>query len=264
MKKYFVIGNPIKHSLSPKLHNYWIKKNNISAVYEKKEIQKEEIENFILEIRKKKIDGANITVPFKKAVIPFLDKLTPEATTTQSVNTIFVNENKVVGHNTDIAGFEKSILDTKYDIRKKEVFILGSGGVVPSIIYALKKMQVTKITLSNRTKSKAEGLKKMYPELDVVDWGYIPNFDIIINATSLGLNSGDTFEIDFSKIEKNKFFYDVIYNPKQTSFLKKAKEMGNITENGKMMFIYQAQKSFEKWHKILPKINSEILDLLDD
>ena len=264
MKKYFVIGNPIKHSLSPKLHNYWIKKNNISAVYEKKELQKEEIENFILEVRKKKIDGANVTVPFKKTVIPFLDKLTPEATTTQSVNTIYVDENKVVGHNTDIAGFEKSILDTKYDIRKKEVFILGSGGVVPSIIYALKKMQVTKITLSNRTKSKAEGLKKMYPELDVVDWGYIPNFDVIINATSLGLNSGDSFKIDFSKIEKNKFFYDVIYNPKQTNFLKKAKDMGNITENGKMMFIYQAQKSFEKWHKILPKINSEILDLLDD
>ena len=199
MKKYFVIGNPIKHSLSPELHNYWIKKNNISAVYEKKEIQKEEIENFILEVRKKKIDGANVTVPFKKTVIPFLDKLTPEATTTQSVNTIYVDENKVVGHNTDIAGFEKSILDTKYDIMKKEVFILGSGGVVPSIIYALKKMQVTKITLSNRTKSKAEGLKKMYPELDVVDWGYIPNFDIIINATSLGLNSGDSFKIDFSK-----------------------------------------------------------------
>ena len=264
MKKYFVIGNPVKHSLSPKLHNYWIKKNNISAVYEKKELQKDEIENFILEVRKKKIDGANVTVPFKKTVIPFLDKLTPEATTTQSVNTIYVDENKVVGHNTDIAGFEKSILDTKYDIRKKEVFILGSGGVVPSIIYALKKMQVTKITLSNRTKSKAEGLKKMYPELDVVDWGYIPNFDIIINATSLGLNSGDSFKIDFSKIEKNKFFYDVIYNPKQTNFLKKAKDMGNITENGKMMFIYQAQKSFEKWHKILPKINSEILDLLDD
>jgi len=264
MKKYFVIGNPIKHSLSLKLHNYWIKKNNISAVYEKKELRKEEIENFILEVRKKKIDGANVTVPFKKTVIPFLDKLTPEATTTQSVNTIYVDENKVVGHNTDIAGFEKSILDTKYDIRKKEVFILGSGGVVPSIIYALKKMQVTKITLSNRTKSKAEGLKKMYPELDVVDWGYIPNFDIIINATSLGLNSGDSFKIDFSKIEKNKFFYDVIYNPKQTNFLKKAKDMGNITENGKMMFIYQAQKSFEKWHKILPKINSEILDLLDD
>ena len=264
MKKYFVIGNPIKHSLSPKLHNYWIKKNNISAVYEKKELQKEEIENFILEVRKKKIDGANVTVPFKKTVIPFLDKLTPEATTTQSVNTIYVDENKVVGHNTDIAGFEKSILDTKYDIMKKEVFILGSGGVVPSIIYALKKMQVTKITLSNRTKSKAEGLKKMYPELDVVDWGYIPNFDIIINATSLGLNSGDSFKIDFSKIEKNKFFYDVIYNPKQTNFLKKAKDMGNITANGKMMFIYQAQKSFEKWHKILPKINSEILDLLDD
>ena len=264
MKKYFVIGNPIEHSLSPKLHNYWIKKNNINAVYEKKELQKEEIENFILEVRKKKINGVNITVPFKKTIIPFLDKLTPEATSTQSVNTIYLDENKVVGHNTDIAGFEKSILDTKYDIRKKEALILGSGGVVPSIIYALKKMQVTKITLSNRTKSKAEELKKMYPDLVIVDWGHIPNFDIIINATSLGLNEEDTFKIDFSKIEKNKFFYDVIYNPKQTNFLKKAKDMGNITENGKMMFIYQAQKSFEKWHKVLPEINSEILDLLDD
>jgi shikimate dehydrogenase len=263
MKKYFVIGNPIKHSLSPKLHNYWIKKNNISAVYEKKELQKEEIENFILEVRKKKIDGANVTVPFKKTVIPFLDKLTPEATTTQSVNTIYVDENKVVGHNTDIAGFEKSILDTKYDIMKKEVFILGSGGVVPSIIYALKKMQVTKITLSNRTKSKAEELKKMYPELDVVDWGYIPNFDIIINATSLGLNSGDSFKIDFSKIEKNKFFYDVIYNPKETNFLKTAKSLGNDTENGKKMFIYQAAEAFKIWHGIKPDINQEVDELLD-
>ena len=263
MKKYFVIGNPIKHSLSPKLHNYWIKKNNISAVYEKKEIQKEEIENFILEVRKKKIDGANVTVPFKKTVIPFLDKLTPEATTTQSVNTVYVDENKVVGHNTDIAGFEKSILDTKYDIMKKEVFILGSGGVVPSIIYALKKMQVTKITLSNRTKSKAEGLKKMYPELDVVDWGYIPNFDIIINATSLGLNSGDSFKIDFSKIKKNKFFYDVIYNPKETNFLKLGKKLGNDTANGKMMFIYQAAAAFKIWHGVIPEINAELLKLLD-
>ena len=80
----------------------------------------------------------------------------------------------------------------------------------------------------------------------------------------MGLNKDDNIKIDFSKLGKNKFFYDVIYNPKQTNFLKKAKEMGNTTENGKMMFIYQAQKSFEKWHNILPKIDDEVLDLLDD
>ena len=264
MKKYLVIGNPIEHSLSPKLHNYWIKKNNINAVYEKRKITEDEIKNFILEIRKKKIDGANVTVPFKKKVIPFLDKLSLEASSTQSVNTIYLDGDKVVGHNTDIVGFEKSILDKKYDVQGKRALILGAGGVVSSIIFVLKKLNTSEIILSNRTKNNIEYLKEMFENLQVVDWGEFPNFDIIINATSLGLNKDDNIKIDFSKLGKNKFFYDVIYNPKQTNFLKKAKEMGNTTENGKMMFIYQAQKSFEKWHNILPEIDDEVLDLLDD
>jgi shikimate dehydrogenase len=264
MKNYLVIGSPIEHSLSPKLHNYWIKKNNINAVYEKRKLTEDEIKNFILEIRKKKIDGANVTVPFKKKVIPFLDKLSLEASSTQSVNTIYLDGDKVVGHNTDIVGFEKSILDKKYDVQGKRALILGAGGVVSSIIFVLKKLNTSEIILSNRTKNNIEYLKKMFENLKVVDWGEFPNFDIIINATSLGLNEDDNIIIDFSKLGKNKFFYDVIYNPKQTNFLKKAKEMGNTTENGKMMFIYQAQKSFEKWHNILPEIDDEVLDLLDD
>ena len=145
MKKYLVIGNPIDHSLSPRLHNYWIKKNGIAAIYEKKELVDDEIKNFISEIRKKKINGANVTVPFKKKVIPFLDKLSLEATSTQSVNTIYLDGDKVIGHNTDIIGFEKSILDTKYDVRGKKALILGAGGVVSSIIFALKKMEISKI-----------------------------------------------------------------------------------------------------------------------
>ena len=89
MKKYFVIGNPINHSLSPKLHNYWLKQNNINAVYEKVKLEENEIENFFLKIKNQEINGCNVTVPFKKTVIPFLDKLSPEAEQTQSVNTIF-------------------------------------------------------------------------------------------------------------------------------------------------------------------------------
>ena len=89
MKNYLVIGNPIEHSLSPKLHNYWIKQNNIDAIYDKKKIQKEEIERIILEMKKEKIHGINVTVPFKKLIIPFLDTLTPIAKETQSVNTIY-------------------------------------------------------------------------------------------------------------------------------------------------------------------------------
>ena len=137
MRKYLVIGNPIDHSLSPKLHNYWIKKQKIDAQYDKKKISQNDIESIILEIKNEKINGLNVTVPFKKAVIPFLDKLTPEADKSKSVNTIYLQNGKVLGHNTDISGFELGIKYCKYDINNKVVFILGAGGVVPSIILAL-------------------------------------------------------------------------------------------------------------------------------
>ncbi len=263
MKKYLVIGNPVDHSLSPKLHNYWIKENNIDAIYDKKRLDENELKNIISEVKEEKINGINVTVPFKKAVIPFLDELSPEAKDTQSVNTIYLQNGITIGHNTDIAGFELAIKYAKYDISNKKIFILGAGGVVPSIIYSLKKMKVSKITLSNRTKEKAENLKKLFKDLEIVDWGETIDFDMIINATSIGLNNEDEIKIDFSSIGPNKFFYDVIYNPRETIFLKKAKLFGNNVENGKMMFIYQAHQSFTIWHKKMAKIDDETIKLLD-
>ena len=264
MKKYLVIGNPIEHSLSPKLHNFWFKANNINSIYEKKKLNHDEVSSFILDIRKEKFAGANVTVPFKNSVIPYLDGLSSEAEMTQSVNTIYLEDKKVIGHNTDIEGFESSIKNTNYKASGKKIFILGSGGVVSSIIVALNKLNVSEITLSNRTRTKAENLKKLFKNIKVIDWGNVPHFDIIINATSIGLKKDESIEIDFSKVGNNKLFYDVIYNPKQTNFLESGKKLGNQTENGKMMFLYQAQKAFQKWHRILPEINKEVIDLLDD
>ena len=263
IKKYLVIGNPIEHSLSPKLHNYWFNKNNIDAVYDKKQINEVDIKEIISEVRNGKIDGINVTVPFKKSVIPFIDELSFEAKESQSVNTIYKENNKVLGHNTDISGFELAMRGKSYDIKGKKIFILGAGGVVPSIILALKKMGADKIILSNRTKKKAEQLKKNFPELEIVDWGETPEFNIIINATSLGLNKEDEIKLDYAGLGSNKLFYDVIYNPKQTKFLSKAKQFGNQTENGKMMFIYQAHQAFTLWHKVMPKIDEETIKLLD-
>ena len=110
MKKYLVIGNPISHSLSPELHNHWIKQNKLDAIYEKKKINDNELGNLISEIKKGNINGANVTVPFKNAVISYLDELSDEAKITQSVNTIYLKNNKTIGHNTDIEGFEKAIM----------------------------------------------------------------------------------------------------------------------------------------------------------
>jgi len=263
MKKYLVIGNPIEHSYSPKLHNYWIKKNNINAVYEKKQINKEDLKNIIFDIKKERLGGINVTVPFKKFIIPFLDELSPEADETKSVNTIYLQNGKVLGHNTDISGFELGIKYSKYDVKNKIVFILGAGGVAPSIILALKKMGASKIIISNRTKEKAEDLKNFFHELEVIDWGETPTFDMVINDTSIGLKNEDGIKLDYSGMGHNKFFYDVIYNPKETIFLKRAKLFGNRTENGKMMFIYQAHQAFTIWHKLMPDIDDETITLLE-
>ena len=263
MKKFLVIGNPIEHSLSPTLHNYWIKNNGIDAIYEKQKLNESELEQIIENIKKEKINGVNVTVPFKKIIIPFLDELSVEAEKTQSVNTLYLKNKKVIGHNTDIIGFETSIEKSKYDVVNKNVLILGAGGVVPSIIFALNKMKVSKITISNRTKEKAQNLKKNFKNIELMEWGEVPNFDMIINATSIGLKENDKIKLNFSSISGNKFFYDVIYNPSETNFLKIGKKLGNKTLNGKLMFIYQGLAAFNIWHGLKPDVDENVIKLLD-
>ena len=263
MKKFFVIGNPIEHSLSPILHNYWIKNNGIDAIYKKQKLNENQLKEFVSQIREQNINGINVTIPFKKTVISYLDELSIEAQNTQSVNTIYFKENKIIGHNTDINGFQLAIKKLNFEIQNKKIFILGAGGVVSSLVFALNKMGVAGITITNRTKQNAENLKKFFKNLKIIDWGEIPQFDVIINATSIGLNKNDNIKLDFTKVGKNKLFFDVIYNPKETNFLKIGKQLGNQSENGKLMFIYQALSAFKLWHGISPEINEEIIKLLD-
>ena len=263
MKKYFVIGNPIDHSLSPKLQNWWLKENNIVAVYDKIKLEDQDIEKFTQDIKKQKITGCNVTVPFKKTIIPFLNRLSPEAEQTQSVNTITFDNGDLVGHNTDIAGFSAAIKTLNFSTKNKKILILGAGGVVPSIIFALKNMGVQEITISNRTREKAENLRVLFNNLKILEWGNLTDFDMVINATSLGLNN-ETINLNFSGLGSGKLFYDVIYNPHETNFLKIGKQLGYMTENGKTMFVYQALEAFKLWHNIEPKVNTDTFKLLDN
>jgi len=263
MKKYLVIGNPIDHSLSPKLQNWWLKENNVDATYDKIKLEDYEIKNFIQTIKEQKIAGCNVTVPFKKTVIPFLDKLSPEAEHTQSVNTITFENGDLVGHNTDIAGFDSAIKKLNFSLNGKKVLILGAGGVVPSIIFALQKMNVQEITISNRTKEKAENLKVLFNNIKILEWGNLTDFHMVINATSLGLNN-EKINLNFLSSGNDKLFYDVIYNPHETQFLKMGKQLGYKTENGKTMFVYQALEAFKLWHKIEPIVNTDTFKLLDN
>ena len=235
MKKYLVVGNPIEHSLSPKLQNYWLNLNNIEAIYGKLLVYEDDLKELCNNIKSGELDGLNITVPFKKKIIPHLDVLNGHALRTQSVNTVCLINGNVTGYNTDIDGFELSVKKLNYDVSNKKIVILGAGGVVPSIIYALKKMNAEKIYLSNRTKEKAQMLKNLFEGLEVIDWGTLPEFDMIINATSLGLNKNDKLPFDVTKSSPKSIIADIIMEPEETELLKRAKILGRSIHYGKYM-----------------------------
>lgn len=276
MKKFLVVGNPIKHTHSPKLHNFWFKKYNINAKYEQRLVDEKNLEEIIKEVREKKIDGINITAPFKQNFFNLVDLKTDEVEKTKSINTVYINDKGLlVGDNTDVGGFKESLKHINYDIKKKNVFIIGAGGVASSIITALKSLEVGNISITNRTKKKAINIKELFQNQvlinEIVEWGETPKFcktDVVINVTSLGLNKNESIELDYEKFKpgpsQKKLFYDVNYNPPITNFLKKGDELKNQTENGLLMFLYQAQLAFKIWNGIKPEVNRETLDLLLD
>ena len=264
-KQYGIIGKPLSHSLSPTLHNFWFKKNNLKASYSLIEIEEEQIKDIIDKIKNKELQGINVTVPYKQVVIPYLDVVINDAKETSSVNTIYLNnDNKIVGENTDVYGFEQSFinkLNTK-DLEKKNFLIIGAGGVAPSLIYALKKKNINKVFVSNRTPQRAEQIKKKFPFIEIILWEKIAqeieNMDIIINATSLGMKNNPDFEILIEKFKSGLVYYDVIYNPLETKMLKYLKEKKINTFNGLEMFLFQGQRSFSLWNEITPNIDEEL------
>ena len=266
-KSFAIIGDPIAHSLSPVLHNYWFKKYNISAEYNLLSIKENELESTINDVRKKKLDGINITLPYKQKVISFIDQLINDAKSTNSVNTIYLNDNNIiVGENTDVFGIQAAYLKEISNVKNKKALIIGAGGVSPSMIFALQKSKLQNISIINRTNEKSIFLKKKFNYINILKWKLLEeelkNFDIIINATSLGLKDGKDFEFNFNIIKKDAIYIDLIYNPIETKTLKFLKESKIKTFNGLNMFIYQGQKSFYLWNKVNPEIDEELIDLL--
>ena len=279
MNKYLVIGNPIAHSLSPLLHNYWFKKYRfLDSIYEKKKVEKKDLKKIVEQIKNDEVKGVNVTVPFKREIFNFIDTAPHEVQFTKSVNTLVKENDKVVGYNTDQQGFEISLEENEWDCKDKKILIIGAGGVTPSILSTFIKVDgAEKIYLSNRTRSKAEELKKFWDKalgiyqmkkdtIEVIDWEKKSELcDLIINTTSVGLTKDEKLNFDFSDYnnKKNVLFYDLIYNPKETNFLKNARIRGNRTMNGKMMFLWQAHLAFKMWTGVSPTIDEEVIKLLD-
>lgn len=160
-KSFGIIGNPVTHSLSPVLHNYWFKKYNIEATYSLFNIKEQEIEPVIKKIKNKELSGVNVTLPYKQKVIPYINQLVNDAKSTNSVNTIFLdNTGTLIGENTDVFGLQAAYLKEIPNIESKKALVIGAGGVSPSVIFSLQKSKIENITIINRTHEKSIFLKK--------------------------------------------------------------------------------------------------------
>ena len=266
-KKYGIIGNPIKHSLSPTLHNYWFDKYKIDATYSVIETSESELKNVVKNVRDRNLSGINITLPYKQKIVPHLDVLVNDAEITGSVNTLYLDEKgTIVGENTDVFGVQAAYLKEVDNVNTKKALVIGAGGVSPSIILSLQKSGVKNISIINRTIEKCIFLKKKFKILNILEWKNIKEeikkYDIIINATSLGLKNGQDFNFNFEDTKKNLIYIDTIYNPLETRTLKFLKERKIKVLNGLDMFIYQGQKTFYLWNKINPEIDQKLIETL--
>ncbi len=256
LRKYGIIGFPLSHSFSPKIHNQAFADLKISAHYEKIEIPPKQFNPKIETLKKESWSGFNVTVPYKTAIIPYLDKLDEAAKHIGAVNTIRVLDyGKWQGFNTDYKGFLKPIDAFKGAL--KTCLVLGAGGAARAVsIGIVSGLAAQELTIANRTLKKAEELTgrllsnqtlKCYPcQIEAIPAG---QFDLIVNTTSVGMGAREKQNIlDVRPFAHSKtLVYDLIYNPSETQFLKTARQTGLKTLNGLPMLVYQAEEAFSIW-----------------
>ncbi len=274
-KQLGVIGDPISHSFSPKLHNYISNALGNDYIYSAWNVKSAELENAINGIRALSICGINVTAPHKVAVMKYLDETDPEARLLGSVNTVVNRDGKLTGYNTDSEGFYMALKAADIEVCGKNVLILGAGGVVKPTLMRMVRENPKRVTLLNRTHKKAESIADMiYEQLGArIETAVCDtDFDVVINTTSAGmapqldiLPTDDIEEIkDIDFINENTAVVDMIYNPPQTRFLEEAKKRGAKTVNGLDMLIYQGTLAYGLFtgshisDELVRKIKSEV------
>ena len=255
--KLFVLGNPIKHSKSPIIHNLWLKKINKEIIYEKKLLSEKQLGSMINMIRRGECLGFNITLPYKTKILKFLDYYEENVKQIGAANTVYVKGNKIMGANTDGEGFVSSLKhEVKMNLNNIKVFVIGAGGASRGILLELLKYPIKEICICNRNVMNAKKLKKnlsLYSlncKITLQKWQrkkILRKYDLVINTTSLGMKLRENLNFNFCELRKRTVVYDLIYNPIETNFLKKAKKLNLRSYNGVGMLVRQAAESFARW-----------------
>ncbi|MFT6077058.1 MAG: shikimate dehydrogenase [Rickettsiales bacterium] len=262
-----VLGDPIAQSLSPYLHNHWLKKDQIDGIYIPLKVTSDDFIKFIKNLPSMGFSGCNITIPHKESALKICDNLSQSAREIGAVNTIsFDDDGKIFGDNSDHFGFIQNIKTSNpdFDFKGKSALILGAGGASRAIIYGLLQEGIEQIIIANRSRSKAENLAKIFPRTQVIDWekrsSDLDQIDLLINSTSLGMKGSGNLEIDLSNLKRSALVSDIVYKPLMTNLLTNAKKRGNPIVTGIGMLIYQGMIGFEEWFGKKPEVTQELIE----
>ncbi len=264
------MGHPIAHSRSPMLHGYWLERYGIEGSYERLDIPPDELDAFFAGFREAGWIGGNVTVPHKLAVMRHVDRIDDAAEAMGAVNTLWWENDTLVGGNTDAIGFMGNLdeLAPGWDGDARRAVILGAGGATRAAVYGLRSRGL-EVALCNRTVEKAEGLAAHFGEgvsahgLDELP-SLLGGADLLVNTTSLGMIGQPPLEIDLAPLKPGATVYDVVYVPLETALLKAARARGHRTVDGLGMLLHQAVEGFRHWFGRTPEVTAELRTLLVD
>ena len=263
-KRAGVIGHPLSHSKSPAIFNAAFKAAGIDATYEAWDTPAETLEGRIEALRGTDFLGANVSIPHKQAVLELIDGAVGDASKIGAVNTIVHSEGKLIGHNTDVAGFARALKeDAKFDAHGKRTMILGSGGAARAVALALVEAKASVIFVVGRRPKNVEGvvltLKQITPPGTTISWAYwgdgafrrsMMQADLVVNCTPVGVAGTETegqSPVPEDLIQPSATFFDVVYNPVETPLVRAARAQGSSAASGLGMLVYQAAESFKLW-----------------
>ena len=266
-----VVGHPVKHSRSPIIHGYWLEQFGINGRYDRYDVKPEDFSHFVKTLSEQGLQGVNVTIPHKEAAFLALDEATERARRLKAANTLWFENGKLWGDNTDSIGFLANLDQGHpgWDINAKSALILGAGGAARAIIAGLQERHIEKITIVNRTRERAEELALMSGgQVAVAEWSklsfQLESADLVVNTTSLGMSGQPDLDLSLDPLGKNALVTDIVYVPLETNLLKQARLRGNPVVDGLGMLLHQAVPGFEHWFGKRPVVTDALRHLVED
>ena len=267
-RRAFVAGHPIAHSRSPMLHGHWLRAYRIDGIYERRDVTPSALPTFLANLRESGYVGGNVTVPHKTAAIPFLSRVDDAARAIGAVNTLWLEDGRLVGGNTDASGLLANLDEQVpgWDAAAGGAVVLGAGGAARAAIYGLLQRGFP-VQVVNRTREHAEALCGHFgPSLTAHGWDalakLLPHADILINTTSLGMVGEPPLRIELDGLKPSAVVHDIVYAPLLTELLRTAERRGHRAVDGLGMLLHQAVFGFERWFGVRPAVTQALRDLL--